>query len=167
MTNPLFQAQANLHDGNLTWCCDPTITHFRPLTMYTHWPDDSPAIKYVAKLETMDEDLQKIGKLLFNQSFASDKRARVGGDPKRRFLCPAPTGCIVTDLNKLLAVFLSKKYHSQHRRLATLNQLPIAHTPETLQIVNDLYYRDFQLLNYSMLPGNAIAEFSAKKKKVG
>ena len=26
----------------MAFCCSPTITHFRPATMYTHWPDGSP-----------------------------------------------------------------------------------------------------------------------------
>ena len=43
--------ERNLRNGTLAWWHDPTITHFRPATMFTHWPDGKQAVTKILKVE--------------------------------------------------------------------------------------------------------------------
>ena len=150
--------RSELHERRLAWCCSPTITHFRPASRYTHWPDGTRALELVAKQEDMpgavDAMLQQGLRLKANAPAAAHAEAllrnssaayakgerqepeagRVSGGTQarqRHALCRGVRGC------------------EQHERDALLNTT--AHTLETLRIVNQLYRRDFEWLNYTML----------------
>jgi len=121
---------ANLANGTLAWWHDPTITHFRPATMFTHWPDGSRAVTHVAKFERLEEDLRRIFPRL-GLEVGVLPRENVKSSPResRGRLC-GPKHC---DPCALL---------TQTR-----------HTAATIRIVNRVYKRDFELLGYAMLDG--------------
>ena len=129
----------NLARKKLSWCCDPTIVHFRPASMYTHWDhnlrEPTRLVNFVIKLETLNEDLHQVLDRLFSGGpvrNASDEHANEGRSHKARSrLCRDKLGCRRSELRLLLKSTL--------------------HTPETVKIVNHLYAADFYLHDYKML----------------
>jgi len=125
----------NISPPSLAWCCSPTITHFRPATLYTHWPDKSPINSMeIIKLEEMDTKLMGYLHTTFNVSTLTNSMPVVNtkGGTARNTICNRPSGCSdPNDLNRLLT------------------ETP--HTQETIRIVNNLYKDDFDLLGYAKL----------------
>ena len=118
---------------SLAWCCTPTITHFRPSTMFTHWPDKTPVsqmevIKFEEMAERLPMFLKKMNITVSDIPF-NNKKGQTG---IRANICSRPSGC--SDLGDLELL---------------LSMTP--HTNETIRIVNKIYARDFELLGYSKL----------------
>ena len=120
--------ERNLENGTLAWWHDPTITHFRPATMFTHWPDGKQAVTKILKIEdNLDAALAST-----LAEFGLGRRrlqplGRNAKSSKRGALC-GPDRC---DACALLA--------------------ETRHTPATIRIVDRLYARDFELLGYQKI----------------
>ena len=123
-----------MKNRTLHWMGSPTITHFRPASLYTHWENNLPALRHVFKLEDLEPGLSEFLKKIFNLTEAPKMIMDNTKDESknRKGLCNNPLGCVgKDDLDALLT--------------------QTAHTMESLEIVNRLYRRDFELLGYNML----------------
>ena len=127
----------------LTWCCSPTITHFRPAHMYSHWPDGSPVSKTTfIKMESLEKELSTfLDQYGFNRTdqLLPHKGSKGNSTKTRSSICSSPLGC--SDM---------KDVHN------LLEQTP--HTEKTIEIVNRLYSQDFELHGYCkiMMEGDAM-----------
>lgn len=139
-----------LRAGDVAWMTDGSLTHFRPATLYTHWPDHTPVRNMRwGKLEALGEDWPSIfaslaadveargdaGTARMLRTSPFDSAASLGwvnrrGD-RERTLCSDATGCAAHELDDLLR--------------------QTEHTARTVAIVNELYAADFALLNYTKL----------------
>lgn len=136
--------------GSVAWATDGSLTHFRPATLYTHWPDHTPIRNMRwGKLERLGDDWESIFDGLAADAAARgdaetaralrrspfDSAASLGWVNRRgdrdRTLCSDATGCGADELAELIR--------------------QTEHTPRTVAIVNELYAHDFTLLNYTKL----------------
>ena len=132
--------ERGLDSRKLAWCCTPLLVHFRPATMYTHWPggvEASQAVSVIQKLEELHGDMPHLmRRLLPNASSDLIVRLDAGansrsGSAARAPLCKHQRGCQPHELEALIDT--------------------TAHTLETLQATERLYSRDFDLLGYDRL----------------
>ena len=121
--------ERNLKNGTLAWWHDPTITHFRPATMFTHWPDGKQAVTKILKIEdNLDAALAStLAEFGLGRRRRLQPLGRNAKSSKRGAFC-GPDRC---DACALLA--------------------ETRHTPATIRIVDRLYARDFELLGYQKI----------------
>lgn len=138
-----------IRSGSVAWMTDGSLTHFRPATLYTHWPDHTPIRNMRwGKLENFGEDWEATfgalsadveprdadtARLLRASPF--DSAASLGWLNKRgdrdSALCGGVSGCDPHELGELIR--------------------QTEHTTRTVEIVNELYAHDFALHNYTKL----------------
>lgn len=146
---PIFMTwmEQQLKSGNMTWEDTPSITHFRPSSMFTH--GDASAsndggrkqiIQTILKLESIKEEFPKFlihhfyGPEAWKESIRHNRPNTNNPPPgkikSRRKLCDSGNACDENDLEYLLGT---------------------EHTEETIRITNRLYKSDFVLFGYPML----------------
>eukprot|EP00927_Polykrikos_kofoidii_P064110 TRINITY_DN59155_c0_g1_i1.p1 TRINITY_DN59155_c0_g1~~TRINITY_DN59155_c0_g1_i1.p1 ORF type:complete len:276 (+),score=16.62 TRINITY_DN59155_c0_g1_i1:197-1024(+) len=125
----------SLHNGSDIWHVT-LFAHFRPATLYTHWPNGSLAITSYGRFETFKSDLRALSSYLL-PSLVSAADGRRGSIPRlldrgagrgRASLCQDANGCFASEFDDVV----QRTWH----------------TKRTLQIVNLLYHRDFTFLGY-------------------
>lgn len=153
------------HHAN--WHRDETLTHFRPATRYTHWPDGKQAVRHIFKLEqvesaqptllglsrggqTSDSERPegRVGELLIHNNV----RATGSFVPH---LMNGHSSSSQYNLSATPRLMLCRAATGCEARELPLLLMHTEHTPETVAIVNLLYRRDFRLLNYTLLHVNA------------
>ena len=131
--------ERGLEEGTHSWCCEPSLVHFRPASRYTHWLDGRRAVTRVIKLESLPQSMPELISTVMRRFHPPDGQpiqlwrahVRAEAPAARSQLCQSALGCEQHEMGEILS--------------------RTAHTIETMQIVNRLYRRDFELHNYTML----------------
>jgi hypothetical protein len=110
----------NLADATFSWCYSPTITHFRPSHLFTHWPNGSQIMTTVLKQEQLNTELEPFLRGVFlaningtnrrhyDTTLAHNNGTKNSGSNDRQVLCSHPKGCLDDDW----AILLNKTFHT-------------------------------------------------------